>query len=365
MNTESISSKQGLSILIMYTLGSSIVMSPWKGAGNDGWISVSIAMIMMLPMVIMYSRILVIFPGKDLFDLQQEVFGKIMGKITSLFFVWFAFHIGALIIREFAEFIIVVNLPETPLSFIVIIMGIFCIWIVKGGIEVVGRYATFVMPLLIIAIVMVSLLLIPKMDFNNIRPVLYNGISPVLNSATTVFAFPFAEIVLFIIVFNSLKTKTKIFKMHILNIIIAGCIMIFYNIRENMILGNKLVSYLYFPSYSVTRLVNIKNFIDRIEVTVGAAMLIGIFIKASICLYVASIGFAKTFKIENYRQIVAPIGLLMIIVSIFVYKNTMEMFEWATEDFKYYIIPFSIVLPLITLIAAEFKLRIGKHKNKI
>lgn len=363
INDEKLSSKQGLSILIMFILGSTLILSPWKGAGKDGWISILLAMVMILPMYFVYSRLTSLFPGMDLFDLQQMLFGKVLGKITSFFLVLYSIHLCTLINRNMSEFIQVVSFPETPLFSIGIVGGVLYIWIVKGGIEVIGRFAAFMMPLAILSVIIVSLLLIPKLDFDNLRPIMYNGISPVLKGTAEVFGFPFAETFLFTMVFNSLEDKKKTFKIYVLGMSITGLFLAATAIRNVAALGETLNSTLYFPAYIAVSLVNIKDFIDRIEVLVGADFILLSFLKCSICLYVASKGFAKIFNIKDYRQITAPLGLLVSILTVFIFNSTMEMFEWA-KNYIYYVVPFSIVLPIITMIAAEFKVKSKKSQKQ-
>ncbi|MES9144009.1 hypothetical protein ABEP44_12830, partial [Cutibacterium acnes] len=86
-------------------------------------------------------------------------------------------------------------------------------------------------------------------------------------------------------------------------------------------------------------------------------------IKSSICIYVASIGFARIFKIKNHKSIVAPITLLMMHLACFIYENTMEMFEWASQVYQYHAIPFQVIIPILTLIIAEIRFRISKKKK--
>lgn len=54
----------------------------------------------------------------------------------------------------------------------------------------------------------------------------------------------------------------------------------------------------------------------------------------------------------------------MMNLACFVYNSIMEMFEWATEIYMYYAIPFQIILPLLIWIFAEIKSR-GTKKKKI
>lgn len=364
MNKEIISSKQGASMLIMFTIGSAIVLAPWKISGNDGWIAILTALVMMVPMIIIYSRLVLVFPGYDFFDLQIKVFGSFIGKIILLIYIFYSVHLGTMIFRNFSEFIGVFNLPNTPLLFIAIINGILCIWIVKSGIEVIGRWAEFFLPIFIILFGILSLLLAPKMDLNNLRPVLYNGIGPVLTGAAATFCFPYAETFLFTTVFNSLKVKKQVYKIYTISLVLVGVLLALTFARNVSVLGDKLDSYLYFPTYTVVSLINVRDFIDRIEVLVAINLFFLVFVKESIVLYAASVGFARVFNIKDYRQIVAPIGLIMVLLSIYVYSSTMEMFEFAVEVYNYYVLPFAVVLPIITLIFSEIKARSQKNKNK-
>ncbi len=362
MNKEIISNRQGICVIIIYTLGSSMIMAPWRGAGKDSWISIIIAMVMITPMLFVYARLVSIFPGKDFFDLQEQVFGKIIGKINSFFLVFFSIHLAILVNRNTSEFIQIMNFPETPIYFISLIIGILAIWIVKAGIEVIGRFASFVLPLVLILVAALTMLLIPKIVIDNLKPILYNGFTPVIGGAISAFGFPFAETFLLSFVFSSLKNKNKVFKIYFLSTIITGILFIIVSTRNTLVLGEWIDLAYYFPAYTAAGIINIKEFITRLEVITGINYILFGFVKQSICLYISCIGFSKLFNISDYRQIVAPVGLMVSIVTIFVYKSTIEMFEWASENYMYYSIPFTVILPLITLIIAGIQVRKLKHQ---
>ena len=133
-------------------------------------------------------------------------------------------------------------------------------------------------------------------------------------------------------------------------------------LRSILTLGEANVSIFFFSTYASVRLINIGEFLQRIEVLVGIIFISGGFVKISICLYAASKGLSKVLSFQNYRQIVAPVGLLMMILSIIVYDNTTDMFDWAKDIYKYYALPFQIILPLIIWITAEIKMRKKKGR---
>lgn len=362
MAKEIITQKHGIAIMVMFILGSALVLGTGGESKQDIWIAILIAIAMTAPVLFIYARLLVIFPGKGLYEILEIVFGKVIGRIAAVPFIWYAFHLGSLVTRNFTEFINIVSIPETPQYIIAIFMMVLCIWAVKAGVEVVGRWTSIVLPILIITIFGVSVLFIPLIDLKNIKPVLYEGIKPVLTSSFAILSFPFAETVVFTMILQNLKPKSSPYKVYYWGLLIGGLIILIVSVRNILVLGIANVSILYFPSYAAVRLINIGNFLQRIEVLVSMVFLFAGFIKINICLYGASTGIANLLGIRNYKDIVAPIGLLMMLLSIIIYRNTMEMFEWANKVYPFYSIPFELLLPVIILLAAEIKVRVARRK---
>jgi spore germination protein KB len=124
-------------------------------------------------------------------------------------------------------------------------------------------------------------------------------------------------------------------------------------------LGFPFLATQYFPSYIMVSLIDFSEFFRRFEVLVAVVFLLCGFVKVSVCLFCAATGIAKIFNINDYRIMAAPVAFLMINLAIFIYPNMQEMFEWVTV-YKYYAIPFQVLLPLIIWISAEAKARFPK-----
>jgi spore germination protein KB len=357
MGKEVISAKQGIGIGTIYIMGSSLVLGAGNEAEQNVWLAQLIALLAAVPTVCIYALILGKYPGKNLFEIIETVFPKIIAQILILLYVWYAFHLGALVIRNFTEFIHVISLPETPKCITALFMILMCIWAAKAGVETMGRWTLFTLPTVMLFIIIVTLLLTPQFHFENLKPFLNKGLSPVLDSAFSVFSFPFAELVIFLSVFCHLKEKSTkaIFKAFLWSLLIGGGVLILVSVRTLITLGVHNVSILYFASYASVRLISIGGFLERIEVTVSIVFLLGGFIKISICLYTACKGLARLFNMRDYRTITAPVGLLMMLLSDLVYDNITEMFEWAVKTYKYYALPFQVILPILILCAAKLK----------
>ncbi|MHB8063248.1 MAG: GerAB/ArcD/ProY family transporter [Ruminiclostridium sp.] len=364
MQKEIITNKQGIFIMSTFIFGSSIITGAGREAKQDVWLAIIIGLIMSFPMVFIYSSLLKLYPGKDLYDILKEVFGNVLGKIISLFYIWYSFHLGALVIANFSGFVNVTSFPETPQTIITVFVGLFCIWVVKAGIEVLGRWSAFAFPISVTIIVITIILSMTNINFINLKPIMYDGIKPVLTSSFGFFSFPLAETVVFVMVFNTLKNRDKTFKVFLSSVCISSTIIMAIAVRNILVLGASVTSSLYFPSYLAVRTLNIGDFFQRFEIVVALTFIFGGFVKVSVCLYAATLGVAKVLNIEDYRYLVAPVGFLMMNLACTIYQSMMEMFDWATKTYPYYAIPFQIILPIIILVVAKIKIKLKSKKHK-
>lgn len=364
MNTEFISESQGTKLVILFILGSTLVMGTGGEAGKDTWLAVIFAIVFSVPVVLVYSKILSLFPEKDIFDILVFVFGKVFGKLLCLLFIWFSFHLGALVIRNFGEFILSVALPETPILVPMGFLTFACIYGAKLGIETVGRFSELFIIIIIIITILFSLLTIPYMDLKNIRPVAGDGIMPILQGAFSALAFPFGETVIFIMLLSSLKKSSSPSKVYMTGLLIGGFIVALIGFRNILVLGEYGLASSYFPSYTALSRINIRRFIlQRVEIIVSVVFLTAGFIKITLCLIAACKGYAKLFNFKDYKFIVTPMGILMVLLAFIIYPNIMEMSEWAFSTWTYYAFPFQVILPFIVLISAKIKLRLSNSKH--
>lgn len=357
MEKELITTKQAISILILFLLGTALVLAPGSEARQDVWIALLLATAMASPIYFIYGRILYLFPNNDLYSIINQVFGKVLGRIIGLIYVWYAIHLGALVLRNFSEFIQIVTFTNTPQVIMIIAVGTTCIVFCKSGIEAIGRWSSFILPFIVIISVSNMLFSIPKADINNLKPVLYNGMKPVINSAIIVLTFPYLEAVLFIGVNNHLREKEKIYKVFFIGLLLTAFFGLGTDIRNVLILGADLAKITYFPTYTAIKLINIGEILERVEITIAVVYLLAGLIKVSICTIVASKGLASIFSLSDYKSSIVPVLLLMMSLASLLYDNVVEMFDWAIRIYKYYAIPFQLILPLLIYGVAELKVR--------
>lgn len=361
MNKEVISVKQGIFIIILFLSGSTSIFVTGLDAKKDTWLATVIGIIIALPMIIMFARLHYIFPNKDLFDIIKICFGKFIGTGLIIIFTTYFFYWTADVLNNYGFFIWTNNLHATPKTILIIIFIALSIWVLNAGIEVLGRTSQLLAIFAIISLFISITLLIPKMNLNNVRPVLSEGFKPVFKGAYSVFTQPFVQTIAFTVAFTNLKNKKSSFKIYLIGVLGGGIIALIVSFTNILVIGANTATNMYYPSYVAVSRINIFDFIQRLEVIIALVFILGGFIKISILLLCTCKGVAKIFNCNNYRFIIIPISLMIINLTYFQYDSVKHYFSFNSDIWATYFLPFQVILPIIIWIVAEIKKK--KYKD--
>lgn len=352
MKTEALSGRQLACITALFIAGSSSIAGNAGIAKRDTWIAVILATAAAVPLILMYARISSIYREKNLFEIIFRVFGKWLGRLVSLLTTLYCFLIGALVLRDFPEFVQTVSLPKTPRLVFSIIIGLLCAYLAKLGINSFGKAGILFSAVVGIIVILAFMLLLPNMDITHLKPVLSAPPDLLLGNTLKLFSFPFGETVLLLCLFCNIKQGQNKYKFFVTGGLIGGLYLLVSVLRNILTLGAENFTSLYFPSYNAISTINIGDFFQRLEVMVSSYLLLCDIIKISVAILASCLGAAKLFGIGDYKKIVFPVSVLMIAVSQIVFKNTMEFFTWF-DAYLFYSLPFQVGIPLILWIWGE------------
>jgi len=358
MNKEVISTRQAVCILAAFICGSSIVLGGCTDAEQDSWISLLVSQVIVIPMVLIYARIIKNYPEKNIYQISEILFGKIFGKIITILVTWYAIHLAALVLRNFSEFVVVVSMPETPQLPLMMIMLLVVVYLVKSGVGTLGKWSIIIIPIICVVVVSTTLLLLNQVKVNNLAPFLDHGTKIILTCAYKYFSFPFAETVLFLSIADCIKKENGPSKIYVCGILFGALILLLAVVRNILVLGPELMKSEYFPSYVAARIINVGDFLVRIEGSITANFILAGVTKVALCLFAASKGMASLFNIQDYKKLIIPVSLLSLALGCIIFKSTMEMVN-GLDIYAVYAIPFQIIIPLIIWIGSEIKTRTG------
>ena len=356
MQKEMISMQQAVSMIVLFLFGSSAVMGISSGTGNDSWIALIMAFIFGSVLALIYARVISLFPEMNFYDIAQIVFGKIFGKVIIALMTWYAVHLGALMLRNFSEFVQIVALEETPQLVVMMAMLAITGYMVFSGIEILGKWSLIAVILVSMVVLFTVILSLKQADFSNVLPIMTHDIAIMGSATLKLFTFPFAETVLFLALADSIKKSDNPYKMYLYGIFIGTVILLFVFLRNIVILGFPMLEKLYFPSYTTARIINIAELFSRIEISIFYNLILGGIVKVSICLLAAQKGIETLFHTKKSGQTIFLISIMILLISKFQFKNVMEVMNFI-DVYQYYALPFQIVIPVLVWIGAEIKAR--------
>jgi len=345
-----------LSVLIIgFVFGSSVISSPGgEGAGHDAWIACTLGLVEGLLIAWIFTALTKQFKDKTIMEINSLVYGKILGKCISLLFIWYLFHLSALVLTNYGQFFKLEIYPATPKTLELLLLMLVCASTVGRGIEVLARLCLILVPLTILVVFADTFLLIPHMDLNNLMPVLDVPIGKLLLASHGAASFPFAETVAFLMVLAFVNKPGKVPAAVSRGLLIAGFILIMVVARNAAALGQMAVVTNY-PTYLVAQVIDVGDILTRLEVAVAINLITMGFIKISVLYYGTVLGLAQVFNLRSYRPIILPVGILMVILALTNVGNTLEMLNFAKKGYPIYAIPFQIGIPLITLVVAKLR----------
>lgn len=364
MNKKKVPGSKISALIALYLIGSSLVLGSDNRAKQDSWIALILSTGLSLLLVWLYSSILRLYPGKNLFDISIEIFGKVLGKILCGVYVIYAVYLGALVFRIFDEFIQLVNLPNTPQIAIMLFSAPLIIWQVKSGLKNLASVSKFLLPILYLFVVVTFLLGTKFMSPDNLKPFFNSGPKAISESAFGSLMLPYGETVLCMSFFGEVEKKESPFKILTKGVLIAAAILILANIRNLLILGPDTTGMYIFSSYDAVGVISVGDFITRISVLIGINLVLAGVVKIGAALYAATVGVSKILEIDHFLLPAAACGLLMSSISTILYGNLLEGIQWI-KYFEIFDIPFQIILPLIILITGKIKLQLSKKRPKI
>ncbi len=363
MNKNTISDKQGIILMTIFIIGTTSIQVTGINAKQDVWAALILATLLSLPIFYTYAYINNISNNIDVFNVIQNSFGKLLGNIIILLMSLFILETACEVLINVAFFITTVSLRETPIYVFLISIMFLCNWIVKEGIEVIGRWSEFFIFIILFFLIITPFFLIKDMDVENLLPIFNNGFKPIFRGAVDTLMFPITEAIVFVFAFSSLKNDKSSYKIYFIGLLIGVFFLILISLNNILILGVDRVVSIYHPTYFSVGKINVGNFFQRLEIISATIFILGAFVKVSIYLLATCKGFSYVLNCSDYRVISTPISLIIISIAYISFENIMEFWEWTGGAWNYFALVFQIIIPVIIFIGLLIKKNIA-YKNR-
>ncbi|MFJ7681173.1 GerAB/ArcD/ProY family transporter [Peribacillus butanolivorans] len=352
-----IGSRQLTILVILYTIGDSILVIPSivaSEAKQNGWVSgiFSVAIAPLL-VVFLYDALRKCYPDLTLVEYSQKILGKWLGIAISLLFISYFFISTATYLREIGDFMTSQIMPDTPIQVIMFLFMSIVLMSARLGLEPLARSAEILFPFVVILLSSLMILLLPEIKFQNLQPVWEGGLKPVIRGSIPFIVIPFIESVAVLMILPFVSQKDRIRKSLFVGQLLAGSVLIIITMLAILVLGVDLTAKEIYPSYKLAQKINIANFLTRLEAILAIIWFITIFFRFSLFFYVTVLGLAQTLKLQDYRPLVFPFGMILLVFTLIMAPNTVYYSNFILDIWPFYAMTFGFLLPLLLLTIAK------------
>lgn len=342
-------------LLFGFLIGSSLVVPMGIQAREASWVTLVLGGMAGLAVAWVYTALALRFPGQSLIGYSKLVLGRWLGGAAGLLYIWYGIHLGALVLRNFGEFLVSTILPRTPMVVPMILLAGVCAYGVRHGVETLGRAAQVMNTIVVAQVLLITMLLAKEIQFDYLLPLFGDGLGPILLGAFSTLGFPFGETVVFALLLPLVHPTKQVRPAIMLTIAVGALFLSAVHARNTAVLGAQVIQAERFPTFGTTQTVDVADFITRVDAIVVGNWIVTGFMKVAVCLLAVSRGVAEWTGVGEYRPLVLPLGAIMVALSVILYDNISVMSAFATAIWPLYSMPFQILMPLLLLSVAALR----------
>ncbi|MCY9669649.1 endospore germination permease [Paenibacillus alginolyticus] len=352
-NGNILSARQLMILIILFSVGTTILVVPSMLAAEtkqDAWISGVVGVSIGLLFLMMYVRLVHMYPDYTLFDMNERLLGKWLGKAVTLLLIFTAVVISAQVLYYIGTFMTTQIMPTTPMHAINILMITFVIMGSKLGIIILGRTAEIFFPWILLLFFLLVIFVTPQAHFKNLLPIGEASILSITRASIFMIVYSYFPIIFTLCLISSdAKFPNRLAKSFLYGGISSGIMMISIAFLSIMVMGPDQSSRQIYATYALAKKISVGNFLQRIEVTVAFLWFISIYFKLTLYFHVAIKGLASLFQIQNYKSLSTPVGLIVTVLSLVVYPNSAYTHQWDILTWVPLTVCFGFIYPVLLI----------------
>ncbi|MED4582830.1 GerAB/ArcD/ProY family transporter [Brevibacillus choshinensis] len=332
----------------------------YTGSGHDAWVSVLIACAASMVAVWFMVRTLLLFESKDLYDIQELVYGKWIGKLMNTIYMAYLFLTGFTILRTYIEVVQAVMFPGLKAWFLATLLSLLIIYGVKSGIRVIVGYSYLS---IVCSIWFGGLYYYPLQyaHWEHLLPIMEASLPDLLSGAQkmsfTIIGF---EIIFF--VFPFLKDKEHVQKYSQLALLFTTFIYVSLMIVSIVYYSGPQLLRTVWATLNLYKIVELP-FLERFEYIAVAYWMFIITPNCFLYIWASTRGISKIFRMKQ-RTSLYGLCFLMIILTMII--QTRDQIDSFTDFVGYAGLVLSFGYPIVLYVLVTVKLawqRRNKHQE--
>lgn len=325
--------------------------------GQDAWVSILLAhLFIMLTVAVMFT-ILNQYDNTDIFGIQVDVFGNVIGKFLGVIYIVYFGMTLVTILSTYIEVVRIFLFPTFPtyvLGFLILFLAIYAIF---GGIRVM----TGVCFLFFLSSQIFDLLLydpMSQMDWGHFLPMFEATPTELLQGIrATMYTNAGFEILFLLYPFIENKEKAKL--PAFLAVTYSSFILLLTTVISIGYFSLEYIASLEWGLLTLLKSISF-TFLERIDYFVVIVWLMLIIPNNILVLWSMSYGLKRLYNIKQKYSIYVLAGITLIIVGVFKYDYKILKLTDYVSKFSFWLI---FIYPFFLLPCVLFKKRWDKRKG--
>lgn len=337
--------------ITLFQLGTAVVVPVGMDAKQDAWIvTLTGCLIGILFFAIVPGGLYRLYPSMTFTAYTRRIVGPFLGWLIGFGYLLYFMYIASRNTRDFMDLLIAAAYDATPMFVLGVFMLVAVGYIISLGIEVYARTAFifFLMCCGVFIFIILLVLLSDLSDFRRIQPVLGEGWHPVWKALfPTGLTFPFGEMIVMAMFLPYLNQKYKALRITAGAMALSAillCIATFINIS---VLGVEIASRATFPLFTSLSRLRLAEIVQRLDSVVLFLLIITSFFKIGTFMFASILAAHDLFKVRNYKTLVMPIGVIVLLTSLTIAGNSTEHLREGLKIVPYYMhLPLQFAIPI-------------------
>lgn len=316
---------------------------------NASWMVIIGSFVIILPSIIFLNLVLKKYQTKNLIELLQLAMGRYVAFGIG-FILFFILLVNTSVeSRSYADQLITMNFPKTPLFILYIALLLIGLWGAKKGWEALGSVAWMIFPYVTIALGILVFLLAKDAVINRIFPLFGPGKWEVAKSSFNNVSI-FAEAIFISMLYPYVKDHKTYTRGLFGSLAYSVLMMVILYICYTLVFDYQSVGKITYSFNEATRLVSIGRVISNIETFFLTFWLLVIIVKFAVYLYLVSMLFGYVFNIKEFEHTLIPITVLVLLLGMIPTNMIDNIFIIKQKIINYSKYMYLLLPPLLWLI---------------
>lgn len=345
--------------LILQMLNSIMIFLPritGMYVGRNGYILPILAIILGIIYIYCIDGLTKQFPGETIVDFIPKIVPKFIGYIILIIFAIKIAITTGLEIRMLGEMVSQMLLPKTPLQVIILVMLLTVAYLVKSGVEAIGRMTEVMMYFIAVPLILVFIMVIPHGDYRQLMPFFQTNIGSI-GVGTFFVSLIFGPLETMLILVGLMKKPEKAKRAMLVAVIIVGIVGAIIVLLTYIGVGFNEVQRQVWPVLTLTQSLSLSSsMVENQEILMMIGWIFSIFIYISAGVYFTSLIGSSSLKYKRENVFVLPLVPIIYFIAIFP-ENLVEAYRYYSMFQRYFGIYFLLPIPLILALIARGRRR--------